>query len=162
VNIADPKPASQPSSAAPDLDEGKRQKAKGKRGRPREFSDEQVKAVAEEIGRGVPERYACLLHGVSYPAWAKRKQRDPDFVLAVELEQAKFIRQALGIITMDLPGHVGCRWLLERRHEEFRKADVSVTVNANQSVGLQLTPEFQKELALYARRLDAGAKGGRK
>lgn len=110
--------------------------------------------MANDIGLGMPVRYACIRADVTLDAYEKRLQRNPEFVRAVEQAKAKHLFAALEIIRADLPGHVGQRWLLERRHApDFHKpADVQLNVSTSTQVGLVLTPELQGQLASIARK----------
>lgn len=129
-------------------------------GRPAKLTLPLVKVIAKDIGFGMTHRAACARHGVNYETWQTALKRKPTFELAVEQHSADWLYSALQIIQLDLPGAVGHRWLAERRFSEFRKADTDVQVH--QVTHVHQTPEFQQEVAAYARRLDHGLKGGGK
>lgn len=143
------------------------EKAKGKRqkdptrdekhpgGRPPKYTEAQWQQIASDIGLGMPVRYACVRARVDYESYQKRLQRHPEFVRAVEEAKAGHLFTALQIISTDLPGHVGQRWLLERRHAaDFHKpAEVQLNVQTDvHNHGIVVTPELQGQLAAIARK----------
>lgn len=140
-----------------------RRQKRARVGRPAGLTIGLVERIAEEIGQGMPERLACVHHGASYDAWAKAKQRKPEFVLVVEQAQAKHLKGALQIIWCDLPGAAGLKWLLPRRFgREFYLPDAEVSQHVHTTNNFQMSEECQREVAAYARRLDLGLKGGGK
>lgn len=151
---AGPVPAAQPispdSQRAADANGASR-----KRGRPASLNLELVRQIAEKIGKGVPEKYACLLFGVSLDAFNKAKQRKPEFLDAVELEKAKFIDQALDHISFGGPSASGHRWILQTRHKEFFGLGDGINIiNENTNVnGMILTAADEKALQLRAREM---------
>ncbi len=129
-------------------------------GRPAKLTLPVAKLIAKEIGFGMTHRAACARHGVNYETWQSAIKSKPTFSLAVEQQNADWLFNALQIIQLGLPGDGGARWLAERRFAEFRKVDTDVQVH--QVTHVHQTPEFQADVAAYARRLDLGVKGGGK
>ncbi len=129
-------------------------------GRPAKLTLPLVKVIARDIGFGMTHRAACARHGVNFNTWESALKRKETFALLVEQQNAGWQFNMLQSIQLDLPGSVGMRWLAERRFAEFRKVDTDVQVH--QVTHVHQTPEFQQEVAAYARRLDLGVKGGSK
>jgi hypothetical protein len=129
--------------------------ASRKRGRPASLTLDLVEQIAEKIGKGVPEKYACLLFGVSLEAFNKAKQRKPEFLEAVEVEKAVFIDRALDHIAMGGPSASGHRWILQTRHKEFFGLGDGINIiNENTNVNAAiLTAEDQKILQTRAREM---------
>ena len=133
---------------------GTQRKKRHAGGRPPKYSEGQWAAVCRDIARGMPVRYACLRAGTTFAAYEKKHQREPEFVRAVELAKADFLDLALNVIQSDMPGHVGMKWTLDRRHAaDFHKpAEVQLNVQTDvHNTGLMVTPELQAELAQIAR-----------
>ncbi len=124
-------------------------------GRPPKYTPVQWAQVASDIGLGMPVKYACIRAGVPLESYLKKQQNDPQFFHSVEKAKADHLFTALQIISTDLPGHVGQRWLLERRHAaDFHKpAEVQLNVQTDvHNHGLVITPELQGQLAAIARK----------
>ena len=129
-------------------------------GRPAQLTLALGKKIAKDIGFGMTHRTACARHGVNYETWQSAIKSKPTFSLALDQQNADWLFNALKIIQLGMPGDGGARWLAERRFNEFRKVDTDVQVH--QVTHVHQTPEFQQEVAAYARRLDHGLKGGTK
>lgn len=147
-------PAPESVGPAPSADRAPERRAKPVGGRPPKYTEAQWAQVASDIGMGMPVRYACVRAKVPIESYQKRLQQHPTFFQSVEEAKAAHLFTALQIIGADLPGHVGQRWLLERRHAaDFHKpADIAVNVSTSTQVGLVLTPELQGQLAAIARK----------
>lgn len=147
-----PTPTPSPSEGVTALGEGRKRHAGG---RPPKYTPAQWQQVASDIGLGMPVKYACVRAGVPLDSYEKKHQTDPEFFRAVEKAKADHLFTALQIISTDLPGHVGQRWLLERRHAaDFHKpAEVQLNVQTDvHNHGFMLTPELQAQLAGIARK----------
>jgi hypothetical protein len=127
--------------------------ATGKVGRPGDITPGLVVSIAEKIGLGMPERYACAFFGISIDAWNKAKQRKPEILDAVDFEKAKFMFAALTVISTGMDGAKGCQWILQCRHKEhFAANGVVVEQNVNVGVPFGLTQEALNELQACAKR----------
>jgi len=114
--------------------------AKSQRGRPAKVTASVVEKVAETMSFGVPEEYACQLHGVNPATFGPAVSRSEVFKAIKRKWDAKFIARACQGIAqggeieqlMDAEGQPrdvrkpwqGLAWLLERRYKpHFNKTD---------------------------------------
>lgn len=113
---------------------GKKPKAEKKaHGRPRVITPTVVEQVAETMSMGVPEEFACLLHGVNPSTFGPALSRSPELQAIKKKWDAKFMERACKAIAAggeietingaDGPRDVrkpwqGFAWLLERRFRQ--------------------------------------------
>jgi len=129
-------------------------------GRPPKLTAALVELVAADIGKGMTHRLACARHGVNYNTWASAILKHPEFSLAVDEQNAEWLYNALGVISLGLPGDTGLRWLAERRFKEFQKTEVHVEAHVTNQFQT-VTPEVQERLAAIAREHFTKPAGGR-
>lgn len=122
-----------------------KRKPQRKEGRPPKITAAVVEKVAETMSYGVPEEYACALHGVNPATFGPAVSRSEAFKAIKRRHDARFIERACKGISAggeieqlaNAEGETrdvrkpwqGLAWLLERRHwKDFMKKDrVEVT-----------------------------------
>lgn len=110
---------------------------------PMELTDEIIEIICQEISRGVPIKYACLLAHVStttYYKWKKKGEKEDEtstsqyrkFVDALQEAEAKAVALRVEQIRLD-PSWQSSAWWLERMaHDYFgKKQTIDANVDAN-------------------------------
>lgn len=149
------KPASKRAATGKQIlvDAGSPGETPGKVGRPAVLTAGLVVQIAEKIGKGMPEKYACALFGISLDAWNKAKQRNDDVLEVVDYQKAVFLDAALDRIAAGCDNAVHLRWILMTRHKEhFNTAEVQIT-NNNTNQTFVLSPQDETLLQQHARQM---------
>ncbi len=118
----------------------KRPARRNKGGRPPKITLGVVQEIGALMALGVPEEYACALHGVNPETFGPAVSRKPAFKAAMRVHHARFMAESLQIIkeggervtveTADGPSEkilpwTGRAWILERRYKpHFNKTDI--------------------------------------
>jgi len=147
-------------------------KPKNKGGRPPKVTLAKVEAIGELMALGVPEDYACALHGILPETFGPAVSRNPAFKWAMRVHHAKFMAESLQIIkeggervmveTTEGPSEkilpwTGRAWILERRYKpHFNRTDTHAVSKADGSAFF--SEADMQEMERIGRALAKGAK----
>jgi hypothetical protein len=122
-----------------------KQQTKKQMGRPAKVTLAKVEEIGKLMAIGVPEDYACALHGINPATFGPAVSRNPRYKAAMMLHHAQFMAESLAIIkkggevitvtSTDDEGKEtsqekvlpwsGRAWILERRYKpHFNRTDV--------------------------------------
>lgn len=155
-----------------------------RRGRPPKITIKEVRAIGELMALGVPEAYACELHGVNPETFGPAVSRKPEFKRAMMVHHAQFMAESLKIIKeggevlrtaegADDSGKqvfkdrivpwTGRAWILERRYKpHFNKTEVHKPGEGKNESGGLMTAEEMADLERMTKALVASLDGGKK
>jgi len=147
-----------------------------KGGRPPKITLSKVERIGALMALGVPEDYACALHGINPESFGPAVSRNPGFKCAMKVHHAQFMVEALEIIkaggervmveTADGPSEkilpwTGRAWILERRYKpHFNRTDTHALTDSKGGGGLMTDAELG-ELERMAKALVAEGGGKR-
>ncbi len=142
-----------------------------RRGRPPKITIKEVRAIGELMALGVPEAYACELHGVNPETFGPAVSRKPEFKRAMMVHHAQFMAESLKIIkeggervmVMTTEGAsekilpwTGRAWILERRYKpHFNKTEVHKPGEGKGEHGGLMTAEEMADLERMTKALVA-------
>lgn len=175
-------PSPQPSAEARLASQGEGVKPQGARkrkrkgGRPPKVTISKVQEIGALMALGVPEDYACALHGINPETFGPAVSRSPAYKAAMKVHHAKFMAESLQIIrdggervtvtttegeSEKILPWTGRAWILERRYKpHFNKTEVVKPGEAaGESGGLLKEKDLLELEALMKREILGGGDG---